>query len=339
MPSREKLVDMLRLMYRIRFFEEKVRTLYDYLSYQQKGDIAADEYDVQTRGVIAGAAHLAIGQEGTEVGTCAALREGDTVASTHRGHGHAIARGAAVGPMLAELMGRKTGYCGGCGGSMHIFSPELGLLGGNGIIGAQIPIATGAAFSAKYRGTQEVSVAFFSEGGSNQGTFHESLNMASLWKLPVIYVCENNLYAASTPSVIALSIPDIADKADGYGMPGEVVDGQDILAVYDTVSEAVDRARRGEGPTLIETKTYRFVSHAGAGKGQHNNPEELKVWLERDPIALFEKRLLEDEQMTEDEQAEMRGTVRAEVDEAESFAKQSPFPRFEDMPVEHGVAL
>jgi TPP-dependent pyruvate/acetoin dehydrogenase alpha subunit len=339
MPSREKLVEMLRLMYRIRFFEEKVRELYDYHSFRQKGDIAADEYDVQTRGVIAGAAHLAIGQEATEVGTCAALREGDTVASTHRGHGHAIARGADVRPMLAELMGRKAGYCGGCGGSMHIFSPELGLLGGNGIIGAQIPIATGAAFSAKYRGTEEVSVAFFSEGGSNQGTFHESLNMASLWKLPVIYVCENNLYAASTPSVIALSIPDIADKAAGYGLPGVAVDGQDVLAVYDATSEAVERARKGEGPTLIECKTYRFVSHAGAGKGEHNNPEELEDWLKRDPIALFESKLVDEGQMTGAEQEEMRTGIRAEVEEAESFAQQSPFPRFEDMPVDPGVSL
>ena len=162
MPSREKCIEMLRLMYRIRAFEERVKTLYDYHSFRRKGDIAADEYDVQIKGVIAGAAHLAIGQEGAEVGVCAALEPDDYVASTHRGHGHAIAKGADLKPMMAELMGRKTGYCKGCGGSMHIFSPELGLLGGNGIIGAQIPIATGAAFAARYRGGKQVAVAFFS---------------------------------------------------------------------------------------------------------------------------------------------------------------------------------
>jgi len=334
MPEREKLVEMLRLMYRIRFFEEKVRTLYDYYSYQRKGDIAADEYDVRVKGVIAGAAHLAIGQEAAAVGTCAALDEGDFVASTHRGHGHAIARGADLKLMMAELMGRETGYCRGYGGSMHILSSELGLLGGNGIIGAQIPLATGAAFSGKYRDTGQVAVAFFSDGAANQGTFHESLNMAALWELPVIYLCENNLYAATTPAEIALSLPDIAVRAAAYGMPGEIVDGQDVLAVHETVSAAVARAREGKGPALIECKTYRFVGHAGGGKSPHNNPEELEVWKQRDPIALFEKRLVEEGQMDSGEQEAMKEEVRAEVEEAEAFGKESPFPAFADLPVE-----
>jgi len=339
MPDREKRLEMLRLMYRIRAFEEQVKTLYDYHSFQRKGDIAADEYDVEVSGVIAGAAHVAIGQEATEVGTCAALEADDYVASTHRGHGHAIAKGADLKRMMAELMGKKTGYCGGCGGSMHIFSSELGLLGGNGIIGAQIPIATGAAFSAKYQGAKQVAVAFFSDGASSQGTFHEALNMAALWKLPVIYVCENNLYAATTPAPIALSIPDVADRAAAYGMPGEIVDGQDVLAVYDAVSRAVVRARAGGGPTLIECKTYRFVGHAGGGKSPHNNPEELAVWLKRDPIALFEKKLMADGHMTADEQEAMRQEAFAEAEAAVAFGKQSPFPRPEDMPVTAGVAL
>jgi TPP-dependent pyruvate/acetoin dehydrogenase alpha subunit len=338
-PDNAKLVQMLRLMVRIRAFEEKVRTLYSYESYQQKGDWATDEYDMQTRGVIAGAAHLAIGQEGTEVGICAALEEDDFVTSTHRGHGHAIAKGADVKPMMAELMGRNTGYCSGMGGSMHIFSPELGLLGGNGIIGAQIPLANGAAFSARYRGTKQVSVAFFSEGASNQGTFGESLNIAALWKLPSIFVCENNLYAASTPAQIALSTRDIAPRAEGYGMPGVIVDGQDILAVYDVASKAAARARAGEGPTLIECKTYRFVGHAGGGNSPHNNPEELEVWKERDPIRMFERKLIDDGTMTADEQEALKAEVQAQVDEAEAFGKASPFPKMEEMPVTPGVPL
>ena len=339
MPDQHKLTEMLRLMYRIRFFEEKVRTLYRYESYQEKGDLAADEYDMQTRGVIAGAAHLAIGQEAAEVGAVAALDDDDYVTSTHRGHGHAIAKGADVKRMMAELMGRSTGYSRGCGGSMHIFSSELGLLGGNGIVGAQIPLANGAAFSAKYRGTKQVSLAFFSEGASSQGTFHESLNMAALWKLPSIFVCENNLYAATTPAEIALSIPDIADRASAYGMPGEIVDGQDILAVYAATSRAVERARRGDGPTLIECKTYRFVGHAGGGQSPHNNPEELEIWKRRDPIRMFERKLVEIGTMSADDQEAMKVEERDRIDDAEAFGKASPFPKFEEMPVTPGVAL
>lgn len=338
MPEREKLIEMLHLMYRIRFFETRVKTLYDYQSYLRKGDIAVDEYDFQSKGIIAGAVHLAIGQEATEVGACAALNKDDFVTSTHRGHGHAIAKGADMKLMMAELMGRKTGYSNGCGGSMHIFSAELGLLGGNGIVGAQIPLATGAAFSAKYRGTKQVSVAFFSDGASNQGTFHESLNIASLWKLPAIYICENNLYAATTPAVIALSIPNIGERASAYGMPGKIVDGQDVLVVYETVSEAVARARAGDGPTLIECKTYRFDGHTG-GSRQHNNPEELEIWKPRDPVTLFEKLLIDEGQMTSDEQETMKKKVLAEVEEAVEFGKRSAFPKFEDLPVTPGLEL
>jgi len=338
MLKREKLIEMLYLMYRIRYFETRLRTLYDYQSYRRKGDIAADDYDFESKGIIAGAVHLAIGQEATEVGACAALNENDFVASTHRGHGHAIAKGADLKLMMAELMGRKNGYSGGCGGSMHIFSAELGLIGGNGIVGAQIPLATGAAFSAKYRGTKQVALAFFSDGASNQGTFHESLNMASLWKLPAIYICENNLYAASTPAAIALSIPDIANRASSYGMPGKIVDGQDVLAVYESVSEAVERARAGDGPTLIECKTYRFTGHT-AGAKQHNNPEELEVWMQRDATILFEKWLLDEGQMTSEEQEAMRGKVLAEIEEAVEFGKRSAFPEFEDLPVMPGMEL
>ena len=332
--GRDRLVEMLRRMHRIRFFEQKVRTLYDY-EYRLRGD---DEETARAKGVIEGALHLAIGHEATEVGTCAALNNDDYVTSSHRGHGHALAKGADTNRMMAELMGRETGYSGGCGGSMHIFDPGLGLLGGNGIVGGQISLGAGGAFSALYRGTKQVAVAFFSEGASNQGTFHETLNMAALWNLPAIFLCENNLYAASTPSTITLSIPDIADRAAGYGMPGEVVDGQDILAVFECVSTAVARARSGEGPTLIESKTYRFLPHTAHGV-QHNNPDELEDWLKRDPILIFEQWLVGEGHMSKEEQDDLRCELEAEIDAAEAFGKVSAFPRIEDMPVTPGVDL
>ena len=339
MPDRDTLIEMLRQMRRIRHFEQRLAGLYDYQSFLRKGDTAGDAYDFTSKGLIAGAVHLSVGQEAAQVGTCATLDTDDYVTSTHRGHGHCIAKGADLEPMMAELMGRRGGYSKGCGGSMHIFCKELGLLGGNGIIGAQIPLATGAAFAAKYRATRQVAVAFFGDGASNQGTFHESLNMAALWALPVIYVCENNRFAATTPSEIALAIPDVADRAASYGMPGEMVDGQDVLAVYDVVSNAVDRARAGCGPTLIECKTYRFTSHCGAGQGPHDNPDELQAWLQRDPIALFETRLVDDSVMTRAEQDAIKQDVLAEVEDAVRFGKQSPLPTFDELPVVPGTEL
>ena len=331
MLSPDKLKHMLRLMYRIRFFESRIRDFYDYRSYLTKGDDAGDAYDFVSKGIIAGAVHLSIGQEGTEVGVCANLNPDDYVTSTHRGHGHAIGKGAELRGMMAELMGRATGYSKGCGGSMHIFSKDLGLLGGNGIIGAQIPLAAGAAFSAKYRGTQQVAVGFMSDGAANQGTFHEALNMAKLWDLPVVYVVENNLYAASTPAAIAFPIKDIADRAASYGMPGVVVDGQDVFAVYGAAKEAVDRARAGGGPTLIESKTFRFQGHCGVSK-QHNNPAQLEEWIERDPIALFEAKLCGDGIFPIEDIEAMKREVEAEVEDAVEFAKASPFPKIEDLP-------
>ncbi len=333
MPSREELIRMLRLMYRIRFFETRVKDFYDYRSYLSKGEEAGDAYDFESKGLIAGAVHLSIGQEGTEVGVGSCLDKDDYVTSTHRGHGHAIAKGAELRYMMAELMGRAAGYSRGCGGSMHIFCAELGLLGGNGIIGAQIPLAAGAAFSAKYRGTSQVAVAFMSDGAANQGAFHETLNMASLWALPVVFVVENNLYAASTPAAIAFPIEDIADRAAAYGMPGAVVDGQDALAVREVAEEAIARARAGEGPTLIEAKTYRFEGHCGVSK-QHNNPAELEQWKQRDPITLFERKLADDGVLSPEEQEELRRQVRDEVEDAVEFAKASPLPEPEDMPNE-----
>lgn len=334
MPDKKKLTEMLMLMYRIRYFEENLKDLYNYQSYLKKTDIAADIYDFESTGAVLGACHLYIGQEAVAVGVCAHLEPTDYITSTHRGHGHAIAKGLDLKKILAELMGREDGYCHGCGGSMHIFCKELGLLGGNGIIGAGLPIATGAAFSAKYRGTRQVAVCFFGDGAVNQGTFNESLNMASLWKLPVIYVCENNLWAATTPGEIAHAIPHLAEKAAGYGMPGKIVDGQDVMAVYEAAGEAIERARRGDGPTLLECKTFRFEAHCGVtrqNKRQHENPEQLKEWLKRDPITLFEQRLIRDGIMTAQEQNAMKEAAQREVKEAEAFARRSPYPTLQSI--------
>ncbi len=343
MLDSEGLTAMLRQMYRIRLFEERIKQFYDYQGYYSETvtDAATDEtdslltytmYDVTSTGMIGGAVHLYIGMEAVAVGVCAALEPDDYVVSTHRGHGHAIAKGADLKRLLAELMGRKTGYSGGCGGSMHIFSLEDGLIGGNGIVGAGLPLALGAAFSAKYRGTKQLAVAFFGDGASNQGTFHESLNMAALWKLPVLFVCENNLYAASTPAVIALSTPSVADRAQAYGIPGRAVDGQDVLQVHQAAAEAAARARAGEGPTLLECKTYRFEGHCGVSSG-HNNPRECEEWKKRDPIVLLEQKLRQEGLLTATDREAIRTQVLQELDEAEQFAIASPLPSPEDLEV------
>jgi pyruvate dehydrogenase E1 component alpha subunit len=327
---------MLLRMLRIRCFEERLKSFYDYRGFyaQSTPDTEAQTaddlltctmYDFASEGMIGGAVHLYIGQEAVAVGVCAALKEGDWVASTHRGHGHAIARGADLQRTLAELMGREAGYSRGCGGSMHIFAPEIGLLGGNGIVGAGMPIALGPAFAAKYRGEDGVSVAFFGDGAANQGTFNESVNLAAIWKLPVLFVCENNLWANATPYGIAFPVPDVATRASGYGIPGVVVDGQDVLAVHGAAKAAVERARRGDGPTLIEAKTFRFEGHCGVSSG-HQDPEACGQWMQRDPVALLTERLLADGTMTEVEVQGLRERVAREVDEAEEYARASSFP-------------
>jgi len=285
-PSAKQLIEMLRRMRKIRHFEERLTGLYKYESYLSKTDLAGDMYDVDSKGLIAGAVH-----------STSARRRWPSASA--RRYGRRLPDQLPPRPRPRHRQGRRVGpHDGRANGPQHRLQQGLrrlhahlrqraGLLGGNGIVGAQIPLAIGAAFSAKYRDSGQVAVAFFGEGASNQGTFHEALNMAALWELPVIFACENNLYAASTPAVIALAIPNVADRAAGYGMPGQVVDGQDVLAVRSAAEAAAQRARAGGGPTLLEFKTYRFTSHAGAGQGQHNNPEELKKWLLRDPITLF----------------------------------------------------
>ena len=307
--SRETLLDMHRRMVRIRVFEEEAGKLME-------------------SGKVPGALHLYVGEEAVAAGVMTHLRDTDQITSTHRGHGHLVAKGGDLKKMYAELFGRATGYCKGKGGSMHISDLDLGMLGANGIVGAGPVIAIGAAFSNKYRKTDNVTVCFFGDGASNEGTFHEAANMASLYKLPVIFVCENNGFGEFTRQERHQAVHDIADRAAGYGMPGVIVDGMDAIAVYETAGEAIARARRGGGPTLVEAKTYRFFDHVGMrGMGViYREDSEVQEWRQRDPIALMEARLAEQGILTADQATALRDGFLKEVQEAIAFAEASPFP-------------
>jgi len=313
-PKDELKVQLYRMMLRIRRFEEKL-------------------IDLKARGSIPGVLHLYIGEEATATGTCAALRPDDYITSTHRGHGHCIAKGGDISRMIAELFGRSTGYCCGKGGSMHIANINLGILGANGIVSAGMPIAGGAALSIKMRGTEQVVVCFFGDGGANQGAFHESLNMAAIWKLPVIFVCENNQYAISVAQSRSSSIRDIYLRKDSYGIHGCMVDGNDVMAVYEAAREAAQRARLGEGPTLIECKTYRWRGHYEGEADRtytYRNNEEIEEWKKRCPIERFHKKLLEEGIFGEDDFEGMELEIRKEIEEAIHFAENSPFPEPEE---------
>jgi pyruvate dehydrogenase E1 component alpha subunit len=271
--------------------------------------------------------HSYIGQEAVAAGACAALREDDYITSTHRGHGHVIAKGLHLDRMMAELFGRTTGYCKGKGGSMHIADFSLGILGANGIVGGGIPIATGAALSAKMRASGQVVATFFGDGASNQGAFHEAVNLGAVWALPIVYVCENNLYAVSTHQERHMRIQDISLRAAAYGIPGVTVDGNDPVAVYHAVSEAVERARAGSGPTLVECKTYKWMGHYIGDPANYRPKDEVAGWKARDPIPRFERRMLNAGVMTQEEIDAAHAAVRAEVEAAVEFARQSPLPR------------
>jgi TPP-dependent pyruvate/acetoin dehydrogenase alpha subunit len=297
-------------MLRIRKFEEEGTKLY-------------------TAGQIPGAYHASIGEEATIVGACMALRDDDAMTGTHRSHGHPIGKGADLKALMAELMGKVTGICKGRGGSMHLADNSVGIIGESAIVGGGIPLATGVGLSAKVRGTDQVCLCFFGDGAVNQGTFHESLNMASLWKLPVIYLCENNGYAVTTSIAASHGQPVIAKRSEGYGAIGVTVDGQDVEAVYNATSEATRRARAGEGPTLIEAKTYRFDEHQ-VGLIVPGQPYRVARELEeykthRDPVALY-RQVLTARGMTASELQKIEDEVIAEVTEAIRFAEQSPFP-------------
>ena len=308
-PSDDALRDLHRRMVRIRVFETEAGRLGE-------------------AGKIPGTLHLYVGEEAVAAGVMAHLTDDDWITSTHRGHGHLIAKGGAFDKMFAELFGRATGYCRGKGGSMHISNMALGMLGANGIVGAGPPIAVGAAFSNKYRKTDRVAVSFFGDGASNEGSFHEAANMAALYKLPVVFVCENNGYGEYTPQAAHQAIVDVADRAAGYGMPGVVADGMDAVAVYEAAGAAIERARKGEGPTLLECKTYRFFDHVGVrGMGlSYRDDDELEQWQKRDPIRLFEARLAELGVLGETDAAAVHDGVLVEVKAGIAFAEESPLP-------------
>ena len=304
---RERLVWMYERMLKIRHFEDRVKDLF-------------------AAGEMPGFVHLYLGQEAVAVGACASLNQDDYITSTHRGHGHIIAKGGDVKLMMAELYGKATGYNKGKGGSMHIADPRLGILGANGIVGAGLPIATGAGLSAKLRKTGQVAVCFFGDGASNQGTFHEAINIAAAFDLPVVYVCENNLYAVGTRQSQVRRVEDIADRGVGYAMPGLAVDGNDVTAVYEACKEAIERARGGMGPTLVECKTYRWRTHFEGEPDTYRPPEEVEAWMKREPIAPYRKLLIEQGILTEAEADKIEADVLRELEEAVEFARQSPLP-------------
>ena len=311
--NKELCLEMYEKMLTIRMFEEKAIELFEH-------------------NLIRGNVHPCIGQEAVSVGVCSSLRRDDYMLNTHRGHGNCIAKGADLKLMMAELLGRATGYCKGKGGSLHIADFEGGNLGANGIVGGGIPVVVGAGISIQNRSTDQVAVCFFGDGASNQGTFHESINLSALWRLPVIFVCENNLYALSTPVRESVSAPHISDRAKGYGIPGLHVDGMDIIEVYSKTREAVERARAGEGPTLIECIVYRFYGHhvADPGKGIYRTKEEIDQWMKRCPIHAFRKRLTEEKILTEEIDHAIEARVEVAIEEAVQFAEKSPFPSPEE---------
>lgn len=306
-PDADKLVRLYVQLVRLRAFEERVREVY-------------------MATLMPGLAHLYIGQEAVAVGVCETLRDDDYLTSTHRGHGHVLAKGGDPKLMMAEIMGRESGYCRGKGGSMHIANISHGIIGANGIVGAGIPIAAGAALQLQLSQKDAVVACFFGDAASNQGAFHEALNLASLWRLPVVFICENNLYGISVRQNRHQNIVDIADRAAAYGIPGEVVDGTDVMAVYDAAVHMVDRARSGGGPSLIECKCYRWLGHH-AGDPAHYRPDgELESWKKRCPVKLFGERLLAEGTIDEDGNRQILESAEAEMMEAQDWAVQQPWP-------------
>lgn len=287
------------------------------------------------KGQIPGFIHLSVGQEATSVGVCAALKETDYIGTTHRGHGHIIAKGVDLKRMMAELFGKVDGFCHGKGGSMHVFDKSKGVLGANGIVGGGIPIVTGGALSAKLEKKGRVAISFFGDGATNEGAFHEALNLAAVWKLPAVYVCENNQYGEFTSTADATAVTVIAKRAASYDIPGVTVDGNDVEAVHAAASEAVARAREGKGPTLLECLTYRWHGHfhgeeALLGAKAYRAKEEIEKWKSLCPILQYTKKLIDAKVLTQSDIDALEKVAQAEVDEAVEFAKKSQFPRPED---------
>ncbi len=313
MITTDKLVELLHQMWLIRFFDEKV-----------------DEFFA--KGLIHGTTHLCVGQEASAAGAIAVLEDRDKITSTHRGHGHCIAKGAEVGKMMAELFGRETGYCKGKGGSMHIADVEKGNLGANGIVGGGIPIAVGAALTSQMKKLGYVTVSFFGDGATNEGSFHESLNMASIWKLPVVFICENNQYGMSGSVKEMTNIENLAERSASYGIPGVVVDGNDIFAMMEVTAKAVERARNGEGPTLIEAKTYRWKGHSKSDAKKYRTRDEEMDWrTNRDPIERMKRVLIGEGILTEKQADEIEQRAKKEIEDAVEFAEKSPMPALDTL--------
>ena len=320
MLEKPLLMEMLRRMVRIRRFEERVIQLVE-------------------RGELVGAAHSYIGEEAVAVGACLALRDDDWITGNHRSHGHPIAKGGDVKKAMAELLGKSTGYCKGKGGSMHLADFSIGILGESGILGSAIPTAVGAALGSMLQGNDRVAVPFFGDGASNEGAFHESINLASIWKLPVVFLCENNQYAVSSSFKKMVASENISDRSAAYNIPGVLVDGQDVVAIHEVMVEAVARARAGQGPSLIEGRTYRYHDHSlGLGRivrAPYRDEAEVEEWKKRDPIDLHVDRLLSQGIATQAEIDQIDNEVLKQIDDALVFARESPYPEpealFEDM--------
>src|SRR5690349_23414684 len=310
-PDAARLLKMYEQMVRIRLFEER----------------AGREF---AAGKVPGFVHLYAGEEAVAVGVCSHLTDDDFITSHHRGHGHCIAKGVDVREMVAELLGRESGACRGKGGSMHIADVNKGMLGANGIVGGGFPLAAGAGLTAKFNGKGQVAVCFFGDGAGNQGTFHEGLNLAGIWKLPVVFVAENNGYAESTPVTYHMSCRDIADRAAGYNMPGVAVDGLDVFAVYEAAGEAIARARRGEGPSLVECKTYRYHGHFEGDTILYRTKEEEASYHSRDPIAAMRRSIISRSVASDAELDAINKKVQDSIDLAWQFAEAAPYPSPED---------
>jgi acetoin:2,6-dichlorophenolindophenol oxidoreductase subunit alpha len=310
--SREKKISLLKKMILIRVFEEKVEILF-----QEK--------------LIPGFVHLSIGQEASTVGSCAALRQDDYIISTHRGHAHILAKGADPKYMFAECFGKATGYCRGKGGSMHIADFSKGILGANGVVGGGFPIMIGAGFSIKLRKTDQVGIVFFGDGASNRGTFHEACNMAAVFKLPIVFVCENNMYASTSKAEKMVSGGSVANRAHAYGIPGFITDGSNVLEVLETVQEAVDRARKGFGPTIVENETYRYKGHFEGDKQKYRTQDEISNYrMTRDPIDRFQKILIQEGILTKESAAKIWSEINTVISGAVRFGLDSPLPNPED---------
>jgi pyruvate dehydrogenase E1 component alpha subunit len=308
----DKLVQLYKEMWLIRYFDEKVDQFF-------------------AKGMIHGTTHLCVGQEASSAGAIAALQETDKITSTHRGHGHCISKGADVNRMMAELFGRETGYCKGKGGSMHIADLDKGNLGANGIVGGGIPLAVGAALTSKMKNEGYVVLCFFGDGASNEGSFHEALNLAAIWSLPVVFICENNQYGMSGPVNEMTNIEHIADRSYGYGIPGKVVDGTDMIEMMNSVYEAVEYARGGNGPSLVEAKTYRWKGHSKSDAKKYRTREEEESWRKKDAIKKYKELLIKEGLLTEERAAQLQQEAKLEIEDAVKFAENSPEPTMDSL--------